>query len=121
MTTITEMKTLSKLCKKCETTYDITPDNFYYFGNKAITSACKICRRSYNAEYCKTKINYKEVYQKRKEYLINLAKKHNNIKVECVVCKKTYAKPYMIYHNKSNKHLKNIQSLPPVSEGIEIS
>jgi sugar-specific transcriptional regulator TrmB len=118
MPTATEIKT--KLCKKCETMYDITPCNFYYYGNKPITNACKACKRKYNSEYCKATVNYKEVYQKRKEYLINLAKRHNNIKVECIACCKTYCKPYMIYHNKSNKHLKNIQSLPPVDEGTGI-
>jgi hypothetical protein len=123
MPTVTEIKTEIKLCKKCETVYDITPDNFYYYGNKAITNACKACKRKYNSEYCKSRVDYKQVYQKRKEYLVNLAKRHNNIKVECIACKKTYSKPYMIYHNKSNKHLKNvenIQQLPSVNEGTGI-
>lgn len=121
-TLITEPMTepTTKECNECKGVFEINADNFYYYGNKPILSKCKGCKRKYNSEYCKKTLDYKVIYQKRKEYLKNLAKKWNLVKVECEACKNTYCKTYINHHNKSAKHLNNVQSLSTGDEGTAI-
>ena len=93
-------------CKKCSMELEVNKTNFYYRNDKALKGTCRKCKIEYNKAYCKEKVNYKDMYNKRMDYLKDLSTRHSKIKMPCSVCNIEVSKPYFKKHLESSKHKK---------------